>query len=194
MNKVEEKRINIREVDLRNLRENTKKLRKAEASLSLLNKDLAEIKDKYLRIAAEFENYQKRSEREKKEIFQYGLENFVLRLIPFDDIFESVLKQIENKPSHEVVHKGLQMLKTEFSKILESAGVRRIISKNSKFDAHLHEASEIIETSDYEEGQIVEEERAGYVLNGKTIRPALVKVATGKRNKDDSKNSSACEN
>ncbi|HNS32373.1 MAG TPA: nucleotide exchange factor GrpE [bacterium] len=195
MDKTDEKRIRINVADLKNLRDSARRLKKAEESMVLLNKQVLEIKDKYLRLAAEFDNYKKRSEKEKQEIFRYGTENLVMQLIPFDDIFESVLKQMENKPSPEIIHQGLQMLKKEFAKILETAGVSKIISNKSHFDANIHEASEMIETSDYDEGQIVEEERAGYMLNGKIIRPSLVKVAKKKciKTEDDGKNSSACK-
>ena len=172
-----EKKAGIREDDLKNLRENSRKLKKAEESLSEMSEKFSGLKDKYLRLAAEFDNYKKRSEKEKKEIYRYGLESFLTQLIPFDDIFESVLTHIEKKPSPEIVHQGLQMLKTEFTKILETAGVEKIASRGRHFDASLHEASGVVETADHEDGEIVEEERVGYLLNGKTLRPALVKVA-----------------
>jgi len=164
--KTVETTVYIKENDLKNLRENTKKLKKAEENLSRINKQLEEMKEKYLRLAADFDNYKRRVEKEKQDIFKYGIENLIMQLIPFDDIFESVLKQMENKPSPEIVHKGLEMLKTEFSKILEAAGVKKINSLNNRFDANIHEASEVIETDDYQDGQIIEEERAGYLLNG----------------------------
>ncbi len=193
--KTVETTVYIKENDLKNLRENTKKLKKAEENLSRINKQLEEMKDKYLRLAADFDNYKRRAEKEKQDIFKYGIENLIMQLIPFDDIFESVLKQMENKPSPEIVHKGLEMLKTEFSKILEAAGVKKINSLNNRFDANIHEASEVIETDDYQDGQIIEEERPGYLLNGKTIRPALVKVAKKKcdATDNDSKNFSSCK-
>ena len=193
--KTVEATVYIKENDLKNLRENTKKLKKAEENLSRINKQLEEMKEKYLRLAADFDNYKRRVEKEKQDIFKYGIENLIMQLIPFDDIFESVLKQMENKPSPEIVHKGLEMLKTEFSKILEDAGVKKINSLNNRFDANIHEASEVIETDDYQDGQIIEEERAGYLLNGKTIRPALVKVAKKKcdATDNDSKNFSSCK-
>ena len=193
--KTVETTVYIKEKDLKNLRENTKKLKKAEENLSRINKQLEEMKEKYLRLAADFDNYKRRVEKEKQDIFKYGIENLIMQLIPFDDIFESVLKQMENKPSSEIVHKGLEMLKTEFSKILEDAGVKKINSLNNRFDANIHEASEVIETDDYQDGQIIEEERAGYLLNGKTIRPALVKVAKKKcdATDNDSKNFSSCK-
>jgi len=196
MRKKVEKRISIRETDLRNLRENSKKLKKVEKSLLSSQKEFLEIKDKYIRSIAEFENYRKRTEKEKKEIFQYGLENFIIQLIPFDDIFESVLKQIDNKPSYDVMKQGIQMLRVEFLKVLESVGVCKITANNGKFDANIHEATEVVETKEYEEGEIIEVDRVGYLLNNKIIRPALVKVAkkvSDKKNDDIEKNST-CKN
>ncbi|MCK9265627.1 nucleotide exchange factor GrpE [bacterium] len=181
MRKKVEKIINIRETDLHNLRENSKKLKNAEKSLLSSQKEFLEVKDKYLRTAAEFENYRKRTEKEKREIFQFGLENFICQLIPFNDIFESVLKQMDKNSSNDVIQQGVQMLGTEFLKLLESVGVKKITSQGVKFDPNLHEASEIVETNDVEEDYILAEDRVGYILNGKIIRPALVKVAKNRK-------------
>ncbi len=184
-------RVSIKEDDLKNLREKAGKLRKTEESLLLLNQELSEMKDRFVRLAAEFENFKKRTEKEKQDIYRYGLENFIIRLIPFDDIFESVIRQMEKKPSPEIIHQGLRMLKSEFAKILEGAGVKRINSKDGIFDANLHEASELVETEELDEGRIIEEDRSGFSLNDKIIRPSLVKVARKKSKetgRDESEN------
>ncbi len=148
-----------------------------EEKIGELNNELYEFKEKYLRLAAEFDNYRKRVEREKADLLKFGTEGLLVQLIPFDDIFESVVGQIENTSSLEVVHKGLAMLKKEFTKLLENLGVKKIKTVGERFNPELHEAAGVVETSDYEEGVIVEEDISGYMFHDRIIRPAVVKVA-----------------
>ncbi|MBN1445981.1 MAG: nucleotide exchange factor GrpE [Candidatus Omnitrophica bacterium] len=167
----------IRVQDLNKLKESSLKLKDIEKALEEKKAEILEIKERYLRTAAEFDNYKKRTEREKRDIFKFGTETLVLQLLPFDDIFEAVVKQMENNPSPESVHKGLEMLKKEFTKLLDGIGVKRIETEGKPFNHEFHEAAETVETEDYEEGAIIEEVRSGYSFHDKILRPALVKVA-----------------
>lgn len=167
----------IKEKDLINLRKLAKKAKELEKERENLNKTIDQLKDKYLRVLAEFDNYRKRVEREKKEIMKYGNENFILQIIPFDEIFENVLKHIDKSHSHEVIKQGLEILKKEFTKLLENSGVKKIKTKGEKFNPVFHEATGIIETEEYQEDTIVEEEKPGYIYHDKVIRPAMVKIA-----------------
>ncbi len=173
----EERVIHIKEDDLTKLKEHSKKLKELENYVKKVDTQIRDVRDRYLRTAAEFDNYKKRTEREKQEIFKFGIEGLVMQLLPFDDIFEGVIKQMENNPAPEVIHKGLEMLKREFTKFLCSIGVKRIETAGNKFNTEFHEASGILETNEYENGTIIEEDRSGYLLNGRVLRPALVKVA-----------------
>ncbi|MCM8804210.1 MAG: nucleotide exchange factor GrpE [Candidatus Omnitrophica bacterium] len=181
----------IKETDLKNLRELSKKAKEFEKEKEELNNKIEELKDKYLRTLAEFENYRKRVEKEKKDILKYGNENLILQLIPFDEIFENVLKQIDKAPSIEIIKKGFELLKKEFTKLLEGLGVKKINAIGEKFDPKLHEGVGFIETDEVEEGIIIEEEKSGYIYNDRVIRPSLVKVA--KKMKDNVENKSTCE-
>ncbi len=169
--------IHIKEHDLNRLKEQSRKLKELEKYVEKLNVSILDFKERYLRTAAEFDNYKKRTEREKQEIFRFGTESLVMQLLPFDDIFESVIKQMEKNLSSATIHKGLEMLKRELTKFLESVGVKKIETIGKIFDPSVHEASETVETTKQKENTIIEEIRSGYLLHGKVIRPALVKVA-----------------
>ena len=176
--KKEKKEIyHVKKEDLEKLREKARNEKILAQKIKELENQLGELKERYLRLAAEFDNYRKRTEKEKQEIFKYGTETLVMQLIPFDDIFETVLKQMEKNTSPEVIHQGVELLKKEFTKLLDSIGVKRIETEGKKFDPKYHEASEMVETSEYEDGEIIEEERPGYMLHDRIIRPAVVKVA-----------------
>lgn len=186
--KVDREKVVIKLKDLNNLKEIAKRAKEMEKKIAEMEEEIKLLKDKYLRTLAEFENYKKRMEKEKQDILKFGTENLILHLLPFDDIFESVLKQMENKPSPEIIHKGVEMLKKEFTRFLESIGVKKIDTKGALFNPELHEASEIVEveTDEYRDGEVIEEIRGGYFLNNRVIRPALVKVA--KKSHTDSSN------
>jgi molecular chaperone GrpE len=170
----------IKESDLKNLRDFAKKVKELQFEKESLNEKFAHLKDKYLRLLAEFDNYRKRVEREKEEILKYGNENIILQLIPFDEIFENVLKQMEKINSDQNIKKGLELLKKEFTKLLETFGVKKISSVGEKFDPRFHEAIGFIEIEDKEDGIIIEEEKSGYIYNDRVIKPALVKIVKNK--------------
>ncbi|MCM8772296.1 MAG: nucleotide exchange factor GrpE [Candidatus Omnitrophica bacterium] len=182
----------IKERDLINLREAIRKVKELEKEKREIEEKNEELKDKYLRLLAEFDNFRKRVEKEKKEILKYGNETIILQLIPFDEIFESVLKQLEKTKNLEEIKRGIELLKKEFTKLLESLGVKRIKAKGEKFNPDFHEAIGIVETDEHPDGMIIEEEKSGYIYNDRVIRPSLVKVAK-KKTEDNAGNKSACE-
>ncbi len=169
--------ISIKEQDLNRLKEHSSRLKELEERIQKTDAQVLQLKDKYLRTAAEFDNYKKRTDREKQDIFRFGIENFVMQLLPFDDIFETVVRQLENSPSPELIHKGMEMLKKELTKLLDAIGVKKIETAGKIFDPAFHEASGTVETDRHEEGNIVEEDRSGYMFHDRVLRPALVKVA-----------------
>lgn len=175
-----EKIYHIKERDLQNLRESAKKIKFLKEENEKMKLLIEELKDKYLRILADFDNYRKRVEKEKSDILKYGNEMMILQLIPFDEIFENVLKQIEKTPNIDMIKQGLELLKKEFTKLLENFGVKKITSIGEKFDPHFHEAVGIIETDEHEEGTIIEEEKSGYIYKDRVIKPSRVKVARKK--------------
>ncbi len=172
-----EKVITVKERDLNKLKEHSKKLRELEENIAKADAQILQFKEKYLRTAAEFDNYKKRADWEKQDIFRFGMEQFVMQLLPFDDIFETVIKQLENSPSPELIYKGIEMLKKELTKLLEGMGVKKIETAGKAFNPKFHEATETVETENYSEGVIVGEDRSGYMLHDRVLRPAFVRVA-----------------
>jgi len=185
----EERIYHIKEKDLNKLKETSKKKKELERGNRELKKKLEELKDRYLRLAAEFDNFRKRIEKEKQEIYKYGAQNLFRQLLQFDSIFETVLKQMEKSPSPEIIHQGVELLKKEFTKFLEENGVKRIETIGKKFDPAVHEATGVVETDKYEEGEIVEEEQPGYVFHDIVLKPPVVKIA--KRPKSDENSGSS---
>lgn len=143
-----------------------------------LEQELADFKDKYYRVLAELENTRKRLYKEKTEQLRLSVENTVSEFLPIIDNFEKALSFAENT-SGEVKSwaSGFQMFLTQFKDILHNHGIVAFHSEGNFFDPHLHEAVEMEETEDFQEGMILEEFSKGYKSHNRTIRPARVKVA-----------------
>ncbi|MGK5594213.1 MAG: nucleotide exchange factor GrpE [Parachlamydiaceae bacterium] len=143
-----------------------------------LKKELAEYKDKYLRLLAEMENSRKRLQKEKQEMTQYAIEKIISEFLSPIDHMENALKFTESQ-SDEVKHWGLgfQMILTQFKDVLASNGIQAFESEGKPFDPYFHEAIETIDDSQYESGIVVKEYMRGYKMGEKTIRPARVQVA-----------------
>ncbi len=179
----------IKEKDLNKLKEIAKKRRELEQKNKELKEKFEELKDRYLRLAAEFDNFRKRTEKEKQEIYKYGAQNLFRQLLQFDTIFETVLKQMEKTSSPEIIHQGVELLKKEFTKFLEENGVKRIETIGKKFDPTIHEAAGVVETDEYEEGEIVEEEQPGYAFHNIILKPPVVKIAKKPKPDENSESS-----
>lgn len=150
----------------------------SELELDSLKKELADCKDKYLRVLAESENARKRLQKEKQETIQYAVQNVIVDFLNPIDHMENALK-FAQQMSDEVKHwaTGFQMILTQFKDVLSNNGVAPFASEGKPFDPHRHEAVETIETGDYAPNTVVEESLKGYVMGDKTIRPARVKVS-----------------
>lgn len=147
-----------------------------------------DYKDKWLRALAEYENLKKRVEKEKEETVKFSNQFLIIEFFPIMDSFDSAISSIEKSNDKEAFMKGLKMLQGEFHRILEVNGLKKIKTAGEKFDPNLHEAQEEIFTDKFPEGVIAEEIRSGYTLNGRLLRPALVKVSKGKDKKSEVKN------
>lgn len=150
----------------------------SDLELEALRKDLAEAKDKYLRVLAESENARKRLQKEKQEMTQYALQNVIVDFITPIDHMENALsftQQMSDDVKHWAV--GFQMILSQFKDVLSNNGVTPFSTVGKPFDPHRHEAVEAVETTKVPPGTVVEECLKGYVMGDKTIRPARVKVS-----------------
>lgn len=146
--------------------------------------EAADYKDKWLRALAEYENLKKRVEREKTETIKFSNQFLIIELFPIMDSFDSAINSIEKSNDKESFLKGLKMLQGEFHRILEVNGLKRVKGIGEKFDPGIHEAEEEVYTDKFQAGVITEEIRSGYTLNGRLLRPALVKVSKGIKMED----------
>ena len=142
-----------------------------------LKEKLAEMQDKYLRISAEFDNYRKRTLKEKMEISKYAGENILTRILPVMDDFERALKHMENSTDCTGMKEGIDLIYTKLSDFLNKEGLREIDSLNSSFNVDLHDAvAKIPVTEEDQKGKVVEVLQKGYYLQDKVIRHSKVVV------------------
>lgn len=144
----------------------------------LQNEETEDFKDKYFRMLAELENARKRMQKEKQESLQFAIDNIVREFLPVIDNFENALK-FAGSASEELKNwaSGFTMILSQFKAVLHNHGIVAFHSIGNTFDPHYHEAVEIVESNEVEEGIILEEFAKGYKSGSKTIRPAQVKVA-----------------
>jgi len=135
-----------------------------------------EYYNKWLKIHAEYENTRKRIEKEKIDHIKFANEYIIAQLFPIVDNFDMAFSAMEKAEDKNAVMDGIRLVQKEFHRILEENGVKKIETKGKQFDPHLHEAVLAIETDEYPDGMILEEVRAGYLLNDRLLRPAQVKV------------------
>ncbi|MBI5346057.1 MAG: nucleotide exchange factor GrpE [Chlamydiae bacterium] len=143
----------------------------------LLQKELKETQDKYLRTLAELENMRKRLQKEKQEMIGFAIENTICEFLPLLDNFENALK-FAQIASNEVKGwaSGFQMLLTQFRDVIHNHGIVAFHSEGNLFDPAFHEAMEVVESNDHPDCSIIEEFAKGYKSANRTIRPAKVKV------------------
>ena len=148
---------------------------KQEDPLEKANKEIADLKDKYLRTLAEFDNYKKRTLKEKAELILNGSEKTVKAVLPVLDDFERALKDKSDDP--KAIKDGVQMIFNKFVKALESLGVKKIDTDGKDFDTDFHEAVAMVPgMGDEKKGKVIDCVQTGYMLNDKVIRHAKVAV------------------
>ncbi len=143
--------------------------------------DYSVLWDKYLRLQAEFDNYRKRSFKEKADFIKFANEGLIIELLTILDGFERGVKSAEQKKDYQLLHQGVDMIFKQLHSLLETKGLSRIKSLGQKFNPHQHEAVEVIDGEDVEEEIVVDELQSGYLLGGRIIRPAKVKVVRVKK-------------
>jgi molecular chaperone GrpE len=136
------------------------------------------LKDQLFRLAADFDNFRKRTVRQMEENRKAVLENVLLDFVEVTDNFDRALKSAKTAEDMDAMINGIEHLSKQFFSILEKYGLERIkCEKNTEFDPHKHEAVQHIETSEFPDNTIVEVYKPGYALDSRVIRPAMVSVA-----------------
>lgn len=132
---------------------------------------------KYLRLAADFQNFRKRSEKEKSDIYIYANEKFAKDLLEVLDNFERALDQAGPESAEEPFRAGMDMILTQLRNVLAANNVEEIIAIGEVFDPNLHHAVIMDESDSAESGKVTEVMQKGYKLKDRVIRPSMVKVA-----------------
>ena len=148
-----------------------------EDKLAAAETKIAELQDKYLRQVAEFDNYRKRTLKEKAELILNGGEKTITAILPILDDMERALKNMDKMEDVAAVKEGVDLIFQKFVKILGEQGVKRIETENADFNTDLHEAiAQVPAPSDELKGKIIDCVKTGYTLNEKVIRHAQVAV------------------
>ncbi|MCX6326176.1 MAG: nucleotide exchange factor GrpE [Bacteroidia bacterium] len=145
--------------------------------LKAVEEKLAEMQDKYFRLSAEFDNYRKRTLREKMEISKYAGENLLLNIIPLMDDFDRALKHMDTGTDCVAMKNGIDHIYDKFSEFLKQNGIKEIESLNSNFNVDLHEAvAKVPVQEDDKKGKVVDVLQKGYYLQDKVLRFSKVVV------------------
>ena len=138
---------------------------------------IEEQKDKYLRLSAEFDNYRKRTMKEKAELILNGGEKSISSILPVIDDFERAIKTMETAKDVKAVKEGVELIYNKFTATLAQNGVKVIETKDQPLDTDYHEAIAVIPApSEEQKGKILDCVQTGYTLNDKVIRHAKVVV------------------
>ncbi len=142
-----------------------------------LEANLAELNDKYLRLFSEFDNYRKRTLKERVELTKTASEELIVELLPVLDDFERALKSMETMAENKNTTDGVKLIYSKFVNILSRKGLEALKSVGNDFDTDFHEALTNIPAPDEDmKGKVVDEIEKGYLLGGKVIRFAKVVV------------------
>jgi molecular chaperone GrpE len=141
---------------------------------------LEDMKGKYLRLYAEFENYKKKVQKDKEEFSKYCHESIVYELLPVIDNLEMALKHAGEGEAAGSLAQGVENTLRELNRTLEKFGVAAIEALNKEFDPAYHHAMSQIERSDMENNTVADEFRKGYLYKDKVLRPSLVAVSKKK--------------
>jgi len=150
---------------------------------SILKAELAEFKDRYMRLLAEVENMRRRMEREKADLMKFAFEGFFKDLLPALDSLEKALpsdgtSQSLKVEARDAYFEGMLMVKRQLLDILKRHGLEKVESKGAEFDPNLHQAIQRVESKEATKDMVQEEFALGYTLHGRLLRPAMVSVLT----------------
>ena len=145
--------------------------------LEKAQEEIADLKDKWLRSVAEFENYRKRTLKERAELILNGGEKFITSILPVLDDMERAIENGSKTDDPEVLREGMTLIYQKFMKTLETQGVSKIDTVDADFDTDVHEAVAMVPgMGDDKKGKVIDCLQQGYKLNDKVIRHAKVAV------------------
>lgn len=146
-----------------------------DTELQKLRSERDTLLDRLARSQAEFENARKRAAKEQQEFRDFATADAIKALLPAIDSFERALNAPASQPSE--FRNGVELIYKQLQDALSKLGVRPVPAKGQRFDPHVHEAIEMVETSDVPDHQVIDELQKGYKLKERLLRPAMVRVA-----------------
>lgn len=149
----------------------------ANSRIAELEKLAEENQQRYLRAQADFDNYRRRTLKEREELAAYASMKLVTQLLPIVDNFERATNAAAQGGDSESFLKGIEMIFRQLSQTLEQEGLKPIESVGEPFNPDFHQAIMQVESDEHEEGIVVEEVQKGYMLKDRVLRPAMVKVS-----------------
>lgn len=147
------------------------------AELEKLQAEVLEHQQRTLRVQADFDNFRRRTQKEKEDLGKYASSKLITELLPVIDNFERALQASEENPEFESFSKGVSMIFRQLESVLATEGLTAMKSVGEPFNPEYHQAIMQVESEEYEEGIVVEEVQKGYMLKDKVLRPAMVKVS-----------------
>jgi molecular chaperone GrpE len=153
-----------------------------------LSAEKDELLNTLIRRQADFDNYRKRVERERKEEARRGAGRVLQDLLPVLDGLDRALRSHAN-PAYEEYSKGVELIQRHLWETLSRHGLERIAAEGKTFDPHYHEAIERVETHEHPDGAILQVVQEGYLFDGRVLRPSLVRVAVAPEGADGDKSS-----
>jgi molecular chaperone GrpE len=168
------------ENELGNLDKELDLVNEKDNAIAKLTEENKQLKDKFLRTVAELENVRRIAADEKEKMSKYAISSFASSLIPVMENFFLAFKNVEVGKIEKVFFEGINLTFSELKKVFEKYNLKRICPEEEKFNPEIHQAITQVE-SKKEENTIVEVAQAGYILNDRVLKPALVIVSKGKK-------------
>jgi len=157
--------------------EKEKEIDELKKKLEEKEKEIKENHDRLLRLAADFENYKKRTAKEKEEWTKFANEDLIRAILPFIDNLERAVNHAQKVSDVGVLIEGVRLTLQQLLQALNKFGLSTFESVGKPFDPTVHEAMLVVETDQYEPNQVVEEFQKGYLLKDRLLRPATVSVS-----------------
>lgn len=154
-----------------------KKKKSSDKKVEACEEKIAELEDRVKRQMAEFENYRKRTEKEKAAMFEMGAKSVVEKILPVVDNFERGLASIPEADQNGALAEGMNMIYKQMMTELENLGVKPIEAVGKEFDPNFHNAVMQVESEEYEEGIVAQEMLKGYMYRESVVRHSMVGVA-----------------
>ncbi|MDD7402906.1 MAG: nucleotide exchange factor GrpE [Butyribacter sp.] len=156
--------------------EKKKSGRKKDKNIAKLEEKLADLEDKRVRQLAEFENFRKRSEKEKSQMFEVGAKTVIEKMLPVIDNFERGLQAVPEDEKDTPFVQGVELVYKQLLTAFEELGVQPIEAVGKEFDPNLHNAVMMVDDEDLESGTVAEEMQKGYMFKESVVRHSMVKV------------------